>query len=199
VNPIESIAEVVTHLASDVVPHLGDQAHALVGPPTLVTSMISGGSGPNTVPNECRITLDRRTLPGEDPHNVWAELRAGVEEKFGDRVVVEEPFLVDLALDTDPADTFVADVGAALSRAGRDGAPIGTGWGSDASKLAAVGIPAVVLGPGSITDAHKPDESIDIAELTAAVEIMRTVLMGCTSDKMEGGNLGDSDARSTDR
>lgn len=176
VNPIETIAEVVTFLAEEVTPLLDANVHPLVGPASLVPSLISGGTGPNTVPNECAVSIDRRTLPGEDPDQVWRELRDRVEARFGSRVRVEPPFLTDLSLDNDPGDPFLAGVRGVLSAAGRDGDGIGTGWGSDASKIAAAGIPALVLGPGSIQDAHTPDESIDLTELAAAVDIARATM-----------------------
>lgn len=177
VNPIETIAEVVTHLAGQVTPLLDEQWHPLVGRASLVPSLISGGTGPNTVPNECAVSLDRRTVPGEDPQQVWQVLRDRVAAVFGDRVTVEPPFLTDLALDNRADDPFLAGVCAELGAAGLDAEPIGTGWGSDASKIAAAGIPALVLGPGSITDAHTPAESIDLAELATAVELARAVML----------------------
>jgi acetylornithine deacetylase len=40
--------------------------HALLGPATLSVGRIEGGSSANTVPDRCRIEIDRRLLPGED-------------------------------------------------------------------------------------------------------------------------------------
>lgn len=177
VNPIETIARVVSYLKSDVVPTLDNAPHPLVGPASLVPSLITGGTGPNTVPNECAVSLDRRTLPGEDPHEVWLELRQRIEAEFGADVIVETPFLTDLALDNDPSDEFISGVCAELAKLGEDSTSIGTGWGSDASKIAAKGIPALVLGPGSITDAHTPDESIDLTELAKAVDVAQAVML----------------------
>ena len=39
----------------------------LLGPPTLSVGRIEGGTSVNTVPDRCRIEVDRRLLPGEDP------------------------------------------------------------------------------------------------------------------------------------
>ncbi|WP_147917087.1 M20 family metallopeptidase [Ruania zhangjianzhongii] len=175
-NPIETVARVISYLAEEITPELDGHTHPLVGPASLVPSLISGGTGPNTVPNQCAVSLDRRTLPGEDPQQVWRELHDRVKAQFGSSVTVEPPFLTDLALDNDPRDPFLAGVCAELGSAGHDPAPIGTGWGSDASKIAAAGIPALVMGPGSITDAHTPDESIDLTELARAVDIARAVM-----------------------
>lgn len=176
-NPIETIARVVNFLAETVTPTLAAAVHPLVGPASLVPSLITGGTGPNTVANRCSVSVDRRTLPGENPDQVWRDLRDAVVGQFGSSVTVEPPFLTDLALDTDLSHPFVTAVGRALGAAGLDGSAIGTGWGSDASKIAAAGIPALVLGPGSIKDAHTPDESIDLTELALAVELARSLMV----------------------
>jgi acetylornithine deacetylase/succinyl-diaminopimelate desuccinylase-like protein len=43
--------------------------------------------------------------------------------------------------------------------------------GTDASKFARAGVPAVVLGPGSLDQAHTDDEWIDLEEIARAAEI----------------------------
>jgi acetylornithine deacetylase/succinyl-diaminopimelate desuccinylase-like protein len=51
------------------------------------------------------------------------------------------------------------------------GQPAGTApYGTDASELQAIA-PCVVLGPGSITEAHTPTEKVRVADLTAAVPV----------------------------
>jgi acetylornithine deacetylase len=47
----------------------------------------------------------------------------------------------------------------------------GAWYGTNASRFAATGVPAVVFGPGSINQAHTVDEWIDVAELRLASEI----------------------------
>jgi len=43
-------------------------------------------------------------------------------------------------------------------------------FGCDASKLAARGVPVIVLGPGDIAQAHTVDEFISLADLEAGTE-----------------------------
>ncbi len=48
------------------------------------------------------------------------------------------------------------------------GEPIGATYATDAGFIHRAGIPAVVFGPGSVTEAHRPDESVPLADLPIA-------------------------------
>ena len=52
----------------------GRPADPLLGPPTLSVGRIEGGSSVNTVPDRCRIEVDRRLISGEDPDDVPGQL-----------------------------------------------------------------------------------------------------------------------------
>jgi acetylornithine deacetylase len=65
------------------------------------------------------------------------------------------------------ADRLLREVRAVRGR----GEKVGVPYGTHASRLAAVGVPSVVFGPGSITQAHTKDEWIAITELNEAAEI----------------------------
>ncbi|SEG97830.1 acetylornithine deacetylase [Saccharopolyspora kobensis] len=173
-NAIEVAAEVVRHLQQEHAPRLDALARPLVGPPSLAVTMIEGGQGPNVLPDSCVLTIDRRTVGGEDPHEVWAQLRGELEARWP--VLVHEPHIVDYSLETDPADPFVRSVAAGLQASGLDADPLGVGYGTDASKIALDGVPAVVFGPGSIADAHTADESVPLDEVRTAVDVVERVL-----------------------
>jgi acetylornithine deacetylase len=69
-------------------------------------------------------------------------------------------------------------VGATLGRLGLDPAGIGVAYGTDASEFSEAGIPAIVLGPGSIAQAHAADEWVTTDQLERAVTIYRELLRG---------------------
>lgn len=58
----------------------GARAHPLLGRGTVRVSMIRGGEDAATVASSCILTIERRTLPGETPDAVEAELRAILED-----------------------------------------------------------------------------------------------------------------------
>ncbi|TDB78428.1 M20 family peptidase, partial [Actinomadura sp. KC216] len=179
VNAVTLMARVIDHLdrAAPGVP-----PHPLLGAATRTVTRVRGGEGPNTVPGRCEIDIDRRTLPGEDPIDVWRKDRKELTALIPGRIEVDEPFTVDYALDTPAASPVPAALRGALAAAGRDASVHGMPFGTDASKLARAGIPSVVFGPGSVADAHSADESVALADVDLAarlvVETVRSMSIG---------------------
>jgi acetylornithine deacetylase len=54
--------------------------------------------------------------------------------------------------------------------------PIGVPFCSDASKFGAIGVPSIILGPGSIDQAHAAVEFVDCEQVCRAVEIYQTFI-----------------------
>lgn len=175
-NAVERACMVISELQAIEREDYPGLEHRLVGPPTHCISMIQGGVAPNTVPELCRLTLDRRTVPGEEPLEVFENMKLRLhtlaEREPGLQLSVPEPFIIDFALDTPDEMPFVQSLLAA-AREHRSGAGLlGAAYGSDASKLARVGIPAVVFGPGNIAQAHTEDEWIELAEVEQACRVL---------------------------
>jgi acetylornithine deacetylase/succinyl-diaminopimelate desuccinylase-like protein len=156
---------------------LTKRPHPLLGSATWSVGQIQGGSGGSVVPADCFVVADRRLLPGESATAVLDDLRERVEAlRLADRgltVVVSMPMEMP-AFET-PADSPLAGtVGAAVADAG--GPTVGPGgWTAacDGGFVARdLGVPVVVLGPGSVAEqAHRPDESVAIAELITAARV----------------------------
>ncbi len=153
---------------------LATAPHPLLGPATWSVGQIQGGTGGSIVPAECVIVADRRLLPGESPTEVLADLRTRVAAlKLEDRglsVDLEMPMEMP-AFETSPDADLVRVTDASLAAAGGPSLPLG-GWTAacDGGFIARdLGVPVVVLGPGSVTtQAHRADESVAIDELLIA-------------------------------
>jgi acetylornithine deacetylase len=136
--------------------------HPGLGPPTLSVGVIQGGVSPNTVPDRCRIEIDRRLVPGEDPLAAVAECDAVLR-------AVGVPFASTVTFACPPLPERVPE--RLLARFGprpRRGVPFAT----DASTLAEAGVPAVVFGPGDIAQAHTRDEWVELAQVAEAADIL---------------------------
>lgn len=174
VNAISLIAPVLARLAAEPP---GAPCHPLLGPATRCATRLSGGTGPNTIPDRAEVDVDRRTLPGEDPMAVWHRERDELEElaSMPGQIEIDEPFTIDYPLDTPPSSAIVAALREGLIRRGMPAPVTGLPFGTDASKLARAGIPSVVFGPGAITDAHSADESVAIADVVTAAAVVADV------------------------
>lgn len=137
---------------------------------TVHTGLVSGGSALNTVPRHCGFDFEVRFLPDADPH---AFVRA-LETYFAEELPVD---LADAGawIDIDYSASYPglleedrAFVDWARALAHSDQEPATLGFGSEAGLFAGLGIPAVVCGPGSIDQAHKPDEYIELEQIDRA-------------------------------
>ena len=79
-------------------------------------------------------------------------------------------------MEVDAAAPIVTRLQPVLRSLGIDPTPLGAPFGSDATKFTRAGSPTVVFGPGSIEQAHSPDEYVEIDQVVLAAEILvRTI------------------------
>jgi acetylornithine deacetylase/succinyl-diaminopimelate desuccinylase family protein len=169
VSAIELGAKVVLALhAAD----FGDDAHPLLGRPTCNIGVIQGGTGHNTVAEQCVIQADRRLLPGLGRDDAVAQLRARIDA-IGDpdlRYDIEVTMFGE-ASEMDTEHAFASQVRAAVEATG-SGSPvtnIGMPFTTDARFVRnQAGIPAVVCGPGDVAQAHTHDEYVTVDALVHA-------------------------------
>ncbi len=188
VNAIEGMLRIAHLLSAVPEPRI---EHPVLGPPTVCITQIQGGVGRNTVPDRCWVHVDRRLLPGEDGQAVWATLRNLVlvseEAKgFAGSVEVEPPYLVAPAMET-PEDAWVLQaleraVRGVVGNAGRAGVPYAT----DAGYVAGVGVPCVVFGPGSASEAHTATESVSLDQVELAARVFYELLTSGGSGPVAG-------------
>lgn len=156
-----------------VLPH---RTHALLGRGSFHAARLSGGLGLSTYADECRIELERRTLPGEGGETFAAELRAACarvtarDARFRAEVAVTFAQVPnDVASDAPIVRTLVRAIEAADgARAAIEGLPYWT----DAALLSAAGIPAVCYGPGDIDLAHSATEWVPVDEVQRATNVL---------------------------
>jgi acetylornithine deacetylase ArgE len=146
----------------------------LLGPPTLSVGRIEGGSSANTVPDRCRIEIDRRLIPGEDPVEAPGQLSAFLKERLPAELAFScsEPWLRAPALSPAASEELVGRLGSAIDVVRGGYQVTAVPYGTDASTLAEAGIPAVVFGPGDIAKAHTCDEWVPLDEVEQASEIL---------------------------
>lgn len=175
VNAVSTAARAIVALEDELLPRLRGRAHPLAGPALLTAAVIHGGVAPNVVPDSCEVLLDRRISPGEDPDAAMEELD-GVLDRLrseGHEIRREDPYILLPAVEAAADHPLVtAAEHAAASVLGRHEPAGGAPYGTDASYLAGVGhIPCVVVGPGSIDQAHSDHEWVSIREVELGVDV----------------------------
>ncbi len=147
--------------------------HPLLGGPTISVGVIRGGTMPNVVPDHCEILVDRRLMPGESFEEAEADLRSFLARRLGTGFA----YSLEYVLRDPPLEQARnRSLAERLAQAAREvtGACQVTGarYGTNASKYAQAGLPAVVFGPGDPAQAHAADEWVDLWQVEAAAEIL---------------------------
>ncbi|RPI21636.1 MAG: M20/M25/M40 family metallo-hydrolase, partial [Chloroflexota bacterium] len=177
VDAIAKMGRVLTELEMlDQVLRL-NPTHKLLQSGSVHASLIRGGQELSSYPERCTLSVERRTIPGETPEHVEAELNDIVR-----RIRAADPAfkaVVRRGLDRAPLETpedapIVATIRDSAARV--LGAPpevAGAPYWTDAASLWSAGIPSVLFGPVG-AGAHAVEEWVDLASIQACVDIFIT-------------------------
>ncbi len=187
VNAVEYAADLillVRETARDLATH-GPRDPAYEIPfTTALTSVAHGGRALNIVPDLCQLEMEIRAIGAQDPRALMAGIMARAQNEIAAGMRRIDPSCgIDFeeiqsypGLETDPQAPLVT---LAKRLAGRNGHSK-VAYGTEAGLFTAMaGIPAVVIGPGSIEQAHKADEFIAISELAACSQFLSRLIAHC--------------------
>jgi acetylornithine deacetylase len=152
--------------------------HQRCGRPSVCVSTMHGGVAVNTIPEKAVIEIDRRLGPDEEPAEAYNQLvrLIAVNADTGEcRVEHEPPFMDSRGFSDRHNQSLAKALSGLVQKNGRKGELVGVPYATDAAPIAALGIPTVVFGPGSIEQAHTADEFISIDELELGAEIFYQV------------------------
>ena len=164
-------ARLVTRI-EEIAERLKSEEHAAFEPPctTLNVGLLRGGTAKNVIAGECRMTLEWRPIPGQEPRRVLDMLYAAIElekQHHPEFVCEVDAARADEGFET-PAASRVVELLQELS-----GLEPGTvAFGTEAAQMAELGAEAVVIGPGNIRVAHQTGEFVPVDELERCVKIL---------------------------
>ncbi|MEE4227197.1 acetylornithine deacetylase [Pseudomonas viridiflava] len=148
---------------------------------TVHIGRIDGGKALNIVPNLCTLEFEYRNLPGDDPDQLLEQLRERAEVLVREARQLSGVAAIDIeimneypALETHPSVEAVRMLHA-FAEPGTQHIKVsyGTEGGLFAGRL---NVPVVVCGPGSIEQAHKPDEFIEESQMNAGERFLQSLL-----------------------
>lgn len=162
------------------------RTHPLVGGASLTVTRIQGGHADNVLPGACDLLLDRRLVPGEDEAAVKASIAALLTEahrRFGLRAeILEWKPTTGGATETAPDRPIVqASLAACRAHGISEAGPFGFQGACDLVHFRSTGAEGVVIGPGSLSVAHKADEFVPVDEFELSALIYRDIAQSMLS------------------
>ncbi len=142
-------------------------AHALLGTASLHASLVGGGRELSSYPDQCTLTLERRTLPGETLEVALEEVRQIVESlRTADAEFEAEARAIfgRDAYEINPSARLPALLVGAAESAGCTPARVGMTFWTDAAILGGAGIPSVLFGPGG-AGLHSAEEYVRVEDV----------------------------------
>ncbi|TCN78918.1 acetylornithine deacetylase [Shewanella fodinae] len=175
-NAIDIMYQVIGQLLK-LKQHLADnyRENAFSVPyPTMNFGHIHGGDAANRICGCCDLHLDIRPLPGiaiADLQLMTQQYLLPISEKYPGAVSIStlypgaEPF-------ADTADSAWSQLVAKLS----GNAPEVVNYATEAPYIRSLGCHTLVLGPGSIDQAHQPDEFLDLAQVKPTISLLKQLI-----------------------
>lgn len=191
VNAVENAAELVSYIKSIArrMAHEGPFNKQFDPPFTTVhTGLFKGGTALNIVPQHCEFSFEVRNIPEVNGQDIVEEIRQYAFKVLEPRMKDIDPTTgfefkpasvvpaFDIAND-DPAVSYV------LSLSGAN-ATEKVSFGTEAGIFQKGGVPTVICGPGSIAQAHKPNEYVAVEQM-AKCEVFMDRLLGSVTETAE--------------
>ena len=140
--------------------------------PTVNLGCLHAGDNPNRICEHAELQIDMRLLPGMDTAEVLDELRDRVQAASAGTPATVQPLFEPVSPYQTPSDGTL--VKALESLSGRRARTVA--FGTEAPFFQALGIETVIFGPGSIDQAHQPDEFLDTAQLGPAEDALAALI-----------------------
>lgn len=175
-NALEAMNQVMTELLalrSELQQQYRDPTFA-VQTPTLNLGCIHGGDSANRICGDCELHFDLRLLPGMNNEELRAAIQrrlTPIAERSGTDIVFSSLF--------EGVDPFGEDSHSELVKicAELTGNPSDSvAFATEAPFMQQLGMQTVVIGPGSIDQAHQPDEFIPLNQIEPAVKLLRGLI-----------------------
>ena len=179
VNAVEYAAEVIAYLramARRIAAEGPFDADFDVPHTTVHTGVVSGGTALNIVPKHCSFDFEFRYVPGVDPEVLLARVKSYAEKELAPEmkaIAAEagfswEPISAFPGMNT-PIDSEIVQFVKSLTGSNAIGK---VAFGTEGGLYQQAGIPTVICGPGSIAQAHKPDEFIEMDQIAQCETFM---------------------------
>ena len=180
INAISGMAKLVRSLDA-LAQDISKRSDPMFGSPSLAVTTISGGQATNVIPDKCTVTLDRRLIPGETVEDALNEVTAVVDKEESSSSLMAS---IKKTIGIEPCRISLEEP---IAKVVKDSIAQVRGINQEFSGFTAccdmwcltqgAGIPAVILGPGKLSMAHKANEYVSLDELYMAAEIYAAIAL----------------------
>ena len=183
VNAIEYAAQIITYIrhVADRMGQLEPRDNGFDVPfTTLQTGTIKGGTATNIVPAQCVFDWEFRYLPGANPDAIEREVRGYAESLLPAMKRVSAEAGIEITQSSDAPGSYLADTHAVTQLAialARNDKTAKVAYATEAGLFEKAGLPSIICGPGSIQQAHKPNEYCDLAQIAQCEAFMDRFLV----------------------
>ena len=142
--------------------------------PTLNLGCIHGGDNPNRICNQCELHFDLRGLPGMDNNAIREQIRTrlnNIADQHGTPIE-----LVPLIQGVSPFEQAHNSELVSIAEKLTGHRATSVAFATEAPFLQQLGMETIVLGPGSINQAHQPDEYMALDQVKPAIEIISSLI-----------------------
>jgi acetylornithine deacetylase len=144
---------------------------------TLTSTMISGGIAMNTIPSSLEFLFEFRNLPHDNPDKISQAIKDYVKNSLVPEMQKES---ADASVELEPLNSvpaFQTSEDIELIDIAREGDRIKkVSYATEAGLFQKAGIPTIVCGPGSITEAHKANEFVTLEQLEECEKFLRMII-----------------------
>ena len=154
---------------------LNETRHPLLGPTTVECTMMTGGFKANIIPDQARLTLNFRLIP---EHRDPTVSRKWFEDMIAALSLRDPEFKAELTSHRarEPLDVPLDSRIVAILRDILGSRVVGAPYYTEAVNYTRAGIPTVICGPGSIDQAHTPDEYVTLEQLDLGVSTFKETI-----------------------
>ncbi len=172
-NAVMMMIRLITELQKMVFPF---KEHPLLGGFTQSVNTIVGGVKTNVVPDHCAVTVDMRTVPGQDHKAIVRQIEnliSDLSQKIPDFKASVRVTNDRIPIESSPDEPVVQGFFDIVSEVtGERPVPKGVRYYTDAVAFVPVlKTPMIICGPGDATLAHQPNEYVEISKLMQSVKI----------------------------
>ena len=149
--------------------------HPLLGPTTVECTIMKGGFKANIIPDQAHLNLNFRFIPGHHEPEVSKQWLMNIISKLSENDPDFKADILSTSAST-PLDIPLDSPIVSLLKEILGTEPVGAPYYTEAVSYSKAGVPTVICGPGSIDQAHTPDEYISLEQIDHGVEAYKELI-----------------------